>query len=74
MAKVLCTGCGQIIESVHRHDYKTCKCENHTSVDGGSDYTKCGGVDLSKIYVWDEKRRVFRCCTSDHEIRIPIPE
>lgn len=37
MAK--CLICGDIIESVHRHDYVTCSCGN-LSVDGGKDYLK----------------------------------
>jgi len=34
-----CLICGEILESKHRHDFKTCKCGN-LSVDGGKDYIK----------------------------------
>lgn len=34
---IQCKKCGDIIESVHRHNYVTCKCGT-VSVDGGLDY------------------------------------
>lgn len=37
-----CTHCGDIIQSVHRHDFVTCSC-GKLAVDGGKDYLKrCG--------------------------------
>lgn len=36
---VKCLKCNDIIESVHRHDFVTCKCGN-ISVDGGKDYLR----------------------------------
>jgi hypothetical protein len=51
MSKVQCLECGEILESKHRHDFHQCSCQNQTFVDGGSDYIRCGGVDLSKVYV-----------------------
>lgn len=39
MSKVKCTLCGEVIESKHRHDYKTCGC-GKTFVDGGNDYIR----------------------------------
>ena len=44
----ICLCCGTILESKHRHDYQVCPCPNRTMVDGGLDYTKGGGVDMSK--------------------------
>lgn len=41
--------CGEILESRHRHDYKTCSCEQSTMIDGGLDYGRYGGVDLDKV-------------------------
>lgn len=35
--------------SHHRHDYKTCGCENQTMVDGGTAYQRYGGIDLKKV-------------------------
>lgn len=37
--KIQCTHCGDIIESVHVHDFKFCKCKT-VSVDGGKSYLK----------------------------------
>lgn len=34
-----CDRCGTTIESVHRHDFRTCKCGD-VSVDGGLDYAR----------------------------------
>lgn len=46
---VLCTQCGETLVSYHTHDYKKCSCENETMVDGGTDYQRFGGKDLSKV-------------------------
>ena len=37
--KIRCNKCGDVIESVHRHDFKFCKC-GAVAVDGGKDYLK----------------------------------
>lgn len=37
-----CAKCGDVIESMHRHDFKTCSCES-IFVDGGKEYIRCGG-------------------------------
>ena len=34
-----CLRCGDIIESTHTHDYKTCSC-GAVAVDGGHDYIR----------------------------------
>lgn len=36
---VRCTRCGDVIESVHRHDFKWCSCGT-VAVDGGHDYLR----------------------------------
>jgi DNA-directed RNA polymerase subunit RPC12/RpoP len=43
-----CLACGDIIESMHRHDFVTCKC-GAIFTDGGTDYVRRGGKDLSLI-------------------------
>ena len=40
---VQCKHCGDIIESTHRHDFKTCRC-GRVSVDGGHDYLRRSSV------------------------------
>ena len=47
--RVQCKSCGEVLTSHHRHDYKTCGCENETMVDGGTDYQRYGGKDLSLV-------------------------
>ena len=37
--QVKCNHCGDIIESKHHHDFKTCSC-GAVSVDGGHDYLR----------------------------------
>lgn len=44
-----CRCCGTVLQSIHRHDYKTCKCDNETMIDGGLDYQRYGGIDLSMV-------------------------
>lgn len=47
--RVQCKNCGEVLTSYNRHDYKTCGCENETMVDGGTDYQRYGGKDLSLV-------------------------
>ena len=44
-----CKACGAILESRYRHDFVMCKCNNKTFTDGGLDYIRRGGEDLSLI-------------------------
>lgn len=36
---IKCNHCGDVIESTHRHDFKTCSC-GRVSVDGGKSYCR----------------------------------
>ena len=40
--KIKCTECGDVIQSMYRHDFVRCSC-GATFVDGGDAYTRCGG-------------------------------
>lgn len=51
MGRVRCKRCGEVLESRHRHDFVQCSCPNETFVDGGNDYLRCGGMDLSLVEV-----------------------
>ena len=43
--KIKCKKCGDIIESINRHDFKLCKC-GAVAGDGGCDYLRrCGDLD-----------------------------
>ena len=46
---VTCLECNKTIVSHYRHDYKTCGCPNHASVDGGLDYIRIGAANMNKI-------------------------
>ena len=46
---IQCLQCKMILVSFNRHDYKTCQCPNKTMIDGGTDYLRCGGMDMSKV-------------------------
>jgi hypothetical protein len=48
-----CNKCGDVIESLHRHDFVMCSCES-IFVDGGLTYLRRGGdvedfIDLSIV-------------------------
>lgn len=45
--RIRCLYCDEVIESKHRHDYKSCSC-GKTAVDGGTDYMRVVG-DLHMI-------------------------
>src|SRR6478735_11820950 len=40
--KIKCLTCGDIIESLHRHDFKLCSCQK-VGVDGGLEYSRLMG-------------------------------
>jgi len=53
--KAQCKLCGDIIESLNRHDYKRCSC-GEIAVDGGKSYLKRSAgdfnnmIELSEVY------------------------
>ena len=49
--RVECKECGKVLTSYHRHDYKTCGCDNETMVDGGNEYQRYGGKNLDLVDV-----------------------
>ena len=55
-----CKLCGDIIESFHRHDFVSCKCEE-ISIDGGQQYYRCAAKN------WDNFLRL-----DDDNNEIPI--
>jgi tRNA(Ile2) C34 agmatinyltransferase TiaS len=51
---VCCDKCGEVIESLHRHDFKWCSCGS-VAVDGGLDYTKRAtqeGATFTELSEW----------------------
>lgn len=51
MGRVRCGVCDTTLESKHRHDFVGCGCSNRTFVDGGNDYLRYGGMDMTQIFV-----------------------
>lgn len=54
--KAKCKLCGDIIVSEYRHDFRYCKC-GEIFVDGGKDYLRRGGNNLSNIEELSEYER-----------------
>ena len=52
--KIRCRHCGDVIESLHVHDFKWCKC-GKVAVDGGRHYLKRSG-DLNGYDDLSEER------------------
>ena len=46
--RIRCKKCGDVIESLHRHDFKWCKCGS-VAVDGGQDYFRRCGEDYEEV-------------------------
>lgn len=46
---VKCLECGEMLQSIHRHDYVKCSCPNGTMTDGGNEYHRYGGADMNKV-------------------------
>lgn len=57
MGKIKCLSCDSVLESKKRHEFVQCKCENESFVDGGNDYIRLGGKDLTQIIIWDEENK-----------------
>jgi len=55
--KAKCLICGEILESKHRHDFRTCKCGN-LSIDGGKDYLKRCVKNIDKFEELSEFKEV----------------
>ena len=73
--RIKCLACGKVIESYHRHDYKTCGCPNNTMVDGGIVYQRYGGKDMKlvdprPVYVDND---TFLWGVFDHKLGHTIP-
>lgn len=47
--RIKCRTCGDIIESVYRHDFRSCSC-GRVAVDGGHDYLRRGYIDSRADY------------------------
>ena len=61
MGMVVCKQCGDLLNSVHVHDFVQCECPNGTFVDGGNDYFKRGGKDMALVlepFTGTEARRL----------------
>ena len=46
---VRCLVCNTVLESKHRHHFLECGCKNQTACDGGLEYQRTLGKDLSLI-------------------------
>ena len=55
---IRCTHCGDVIESTHVHDFKSCSCGT-VSVDGGHEYLKRsfknGPADWEELSEYDDE-------------------
>ena len=51
-----CRKCGDVIESVHRHDFTSCSCQA-IFTDGGLSYIRRGGdpEDCEDLTEWEEQ-------------------
>ncbi len=51
--QVKCLNCGTILTSYHTHDFQSCPCENQTFIDGGLEYQRFGGVNMTLVETGD---------------------
>tara|TARA_Y100000310_G_C20139359_1_gene559545 strand:- start:33 stop:266 length:234 start_codon:yes stop_codon:yes gene_type:complete len=52
--KVQCLQCGDVIQSMFRHDFKWCACKS-IAVDGGGDYLKMSYTEGSEYKVLEKE-------------------
>ena len=50
--RIMCLGCGDVIESTHRWDLKWCEC-GKVAVDGGQDYLRRVGEPWEEMSEWE---------------------
>ena len=59
--KIKCNKCGDIIESIHRHDFKYCQC-GAVAVDGGKNYLRrCftnSPDDFTDLSEWEDIEQI----------------
>jgi hypothetical protein len=66
-----CRLCNDILESIHRHDYISCKCEE-IAIDGGTAYHKCHARNWENfIRVDDEGNEVIPKIVQAETIKEP---
>ena len=47
-SQVECPTCGELIASIHRHDFRSCS-KGCSFIDGGRDYLRCGGAIVGAL-------------------------
>lgn len=53
--KLKCLHCGDVIQSIYRHDFKWCSCHS-VAIDGGDSYTKINYADNARyIFVKSDR-------------------
>ncbi len=70
--RIKCLNCGDVLESLHRHDFKKCSCDDSHSVfiDGGDSYCRMGigplarWVTLCKVCGSTLKGKICQACTA----------
>lgn len=59
---IKCTHCGDVIESIHVHDFKYCSCGTVT-VDGGKEYCKRSFKnspdDFEDLSEWEDEEETY---------------
>ena len=57
---IQCKKCIDIIESVHRHDFKWCSCKS-IYIDGGRDYQRVGFVGVYDEVIETDPEKFMKC-------------
>jgi len=70
--RIKCLNCNEVLESKHVYDFVKCNCENESFVDGGHDYQRIGGKDISKIQLWVEDTNSYKLITEFKTLSDPI--
>jgi hypothetical protein len=68
-----CKLCTDIIESMHRTDYQTCKC-GQISLYGGPDIMECGAIDWANFIRVDDHGNEIIIKVIDKAHNVPLAE
>lgn len=65
-----CKLCQTVIESIHQHDYVTCKC-GEISVDGGDAYCRCSAISWENfLRIDDENNEIIVTIKNDTVVAV----
>lgn len=68
MSYAICLKCNEILQSRHRHDYVTCHCDNKTMLDGGDEYLRTGGMEMTLVKAFSTQEEFHKYLKKNNKV------